>query len=108
MIDLGSGPWMWAVTVVSGALLGAVFFGGLWWTVRRGAGAANPALWFFASLIARTAIVLLGFYFVGGGQPLRLALCLLGFLLARTVVLRMTQPRAALNAPPASGAPPCA
>jgi len=41
-------------------LLGAMFFGGLWWTIRRGLSSQHPALWFFSSLLLRTAIVLAG------------------------------------------------
>ena len=98
----------WVGALLVGAALGAVFFGGLWWTVRRGAASLAPARWFVGSLILRTAIVLAGFYAVGAGQPLRLALCLLGFLLARALVLRSTRPRRAGVVPPAHGAPPCA
>ena len=47
-------------------VLGAVFFGGLWWTVRKGVSSTQPALWFFGSLLLRMSIVLAGFYFVGG------------------------------------------
>ena len=46
-------------------LLGAFFFGGLWWTVRRAISSDQPALWFFGSLLLRMGITLVGFYFVG-------------------------------------------
>ena len=78
--------------MLAGAALGAVFFGGLWWTVQRGAASPAPARWFLGSLVVRTAIVLAGFYVVGAGQPVRLGLCLLGFVLARAIVLRATRP----------------
>jgi len=39
-----------------GMVLGALFFGGLWWTVRRGLTAANPALWFGLSALTRMAL----------------------------------------------------
>ena len=74
---------------VAGAALGVVFFGGLWWTVRRGVTARQPALWFFASLLLRMAIVLSGFYLVSGGQWQRLLACLLGFVIARFLLVRM-------------------
>jgi F1F0 ATPase subunit 2 len=80
--------------VVAGAMgvvLGAVFFGGLWWTVRRGVSSPRPALWFVGSLLLRTGIVLAGFYFVGGGQSQRLLVCLLGFVSARCLVMRLTR-----------------
>ncbi|MEO6032771.1 MAG: ATP synthase subunit I [Burkholderiaceae bacterium] len=78
-------------SAIAGAALGAVFFGGLWWTVRRGASSAYPALWFLASLVLRTGIVLAGFYVVAGPHWQRLLLCLLGFTLARLAVTRATR-----------------
>ena len=78
----------WAV----GGLLGAAFFGGLWWTTQRGLSSSRPALWFFGSLLVRTSIVLAGFYLVGGGEWERLMLCLLGFVMARLVVTWVTRP----------------
>jgi F1F0 ATPase subunit 2 len=70
-----------------GALLGAVFYGGLWWTVRRGAVARRPARWFLGSLLVRMTVALLGIYGVGRHSGARLLLCLLGFVLARPLVL---------------------
>ncbi len=82
-----------AMVPIAGMLLGALFFGGLWWTVRKGLSAGQPALWFGASLLLRTAIVLAGFYFVGGPDWRRLLLCLLGFIIARSIVTRWTAKR---------------
>ena len=77
----------------AGVLLGAVFFGGLWWTVRSGISSQHPALWFLASLVLRTGISLAGFYLVSGGQWDRLLACLLGFVVARFIVTRLFGPR---------------
>ena len=74
----------------AGVGLGAVFFGGLWWTVRKGVSSKQPALWFFGSLLLRMSIALAGFYFVSGGHWERLLLCLLGFVVARFIVTRLT------------------
>jgi F1F0 ATPase subunit 2 len=79
------------LALVAGCLLGAIFFGGLWWTIQKGAASQQPAVWFFASFLLRTAIVLTGFYFVLAGDRRRLAVCLLGFLIARVVVARMVR-----------------
>jgi F1F0 ATPase subunit 2 len=76
---------------VAGGLLGAIFFGGLWWTVRKGVSSPRPAPWFFGSLLLRMSIVLAGFYFVSGGHWQRLVACLLGFVIARLIVLRLTR-----------------
>ena len=76
---------------VAGLLLGAIFFGGLWWTVRKGLSSKRPALWFLGSLFLRMAIVLAGFYFVGRDDWRRLLACLLGFVAARFVVTWFTR-----------------
>ena len=78
-----------AVPLTSGVLLGAVFFGGLWWTVVRGVTSRRPALWFIGSKLLRMGIALGGFYLVGGGSWQRWLLCLLGFVLARLVTWRL-------------------
>jgi F1F0 ATPase subunit 2 len=77
---------------VGGGLLGAIFFGGLYWTIRKGASSKQPAPWFFGSLVLRISVVLAGFYFVSGGHWERLLVCLLGFVVARLVVTRLTRP----------------
>jgi len=78
---------------VAGGLLGALFFGGLWWTVRKGVSSPRPALWLLGSLLLRMSIVLAGFYFVGRGNWERFVACLLGFIIARFIVLRLTRTR---------------
>jgi F1F0 ATPase subunit 2 len=77
---------------LAGVALGAVFFGGLWWTIRKGLLSKQPALWFLGSLLLRMGITLAGFYFVGRGRWERLALCLLGFVMARLAVTWLTRP----------------
>jgi len=76
---------------VAGGMLGAFFFGGLWWTVQQGLSSNRSALWFLGSLLARTTIVLVGFYFVAHGHWDRLLVCLLGFVVARMIVTRLTR-----------------
>jgi F1F0 ATPase subunit 2 len=78
--------------LVMGVLLGAVFFGGLWWTVRKGVSSKQPALWFFSSLLLRVSIALAGFYSVSGGHWERLLVCLFGFVMARLIVTQLTGP----------------
>jgi F1F0 ATPase subunit 2 len=80
-----------ALALVAGLVLGAIFFGGLWWTVRKGISSRSPALWFLGSMLLRMSIVLAGFYFVGHGDWKRLVTCLLGFTIARYMVMRLTR-----------------
>ena len=86
------------LALVMGIALGGLFFGGLWWTVQKGVVSNRPGLWFFVSLLLRTSLVLGGFYFIAAGHWQRLLLCLLGFLLARLIVTRLTR---------TEGKPPC-
>jgi len=77
---------------VVGTGLGAVFFGGLWWTIRQAVSSRQPALWFFGSLLLRMAFILVGFYVVSGTQWERLVACLVGFVMARLAVTWLTRP----------------
>jgi F1F0 ATPase subunit 2 len=83
------GPVIAALT--AGMILGALFFGGLWWTVRHGLTAANPALWFMLSALVRMAILVSTLYYVTrSGWPSLIA-CLCGLLIARVAVTRLTR-----------------
>jgi len=81
-----------AMALAAGLLLGAFFFGGLWWTVTRGLASPQPAMWFFVSMILRMGVLLAGFIRVGGDDWRRWLACLLGAVLARVVVKRLTCP----------------
>lgn len=75
----------------TGLLLGAIFFGGLWWTVRKGLSSSRPALLFLGSAVLRMSIVVAGFYLVSNGQWQRVLECLAGFIIARLVVTWLTR-----------------
>jgi F1F0 ATPase subunit 2 len=79
------------LALLAGLLLGAIFFGGLWWTIQKGVSSKQPALWFLGSLLLRTMIAVTGFYFVSRGDWRRLLGCLLGFVLARIFVMWFTR-----------------
>ena len=79
------------LALVTGVLLGGMFFGGLWWTVRKSISSKQPAFLFLGSLLLRTSIVLVGFYFIARGHWERLLVCLVGFLVARIIVTQVTR-----------------
>jgi F1F0 ATPase subunit 2 len=79
------------MTFFAGVMLGTIFYGGLWWTVQKGAVSKNPALWFLGSFLLRTGITLTGFYFISDGQWERIISSLIGFILARIVVTALTK-----------------
>ena len=80
------------VALAAGGALGAIFFGGLWWTVQKAVASERPALWFFCSQLLRTGMVLAGLYFVGRGHWERLVVCLVGFIIARFIVTSLALP----------------
>ena len=79
-----------APALVAGFLLGLIFFGGLLWTVLEGVFPVSRALVSGKSDF-RTGIVLTGFYFIAGVFWERWLSCLVGFVFARIVVLRITR-----------------
>ncbi len=79
------------LSFIAGLALGALFFGGLWFTVKKAVNAKIPALWIFISFFFRISITLVGFYFVSSGDWKRLLICVAGFILARTLVIHFTK-----------------
>ena len=77
------------MSALAGATLGTLFFGGLWWTTRRAAMSTAPALWLFGSLLLRMTVALSGFHVVADGHWERMLMCLLGFVVARVVLVRL-------------------
>jgi len=74
--------------ILGGFALGAFFFVGLWWTVRRGVISAQPAVVFLGSMIFRTLVVMVGFYCLSRGDWRNVVGSLTGFVLARFLVTR--------------------
>jgi F1F0 ATPase subunit 2 len=93
-----------SLALAAGLLLGAMFFGGLWWTVRRAVSSGRPALLFSGSLLLRLGFALAGFYLVGAHHWQRLLLCLLGFVAARLVVIWLAGPAGSTPKGPIQGA----
>lgn len=73
----------YALMIVVGMVLGAIFFGGLWMTVRQMTTSKRPAILFITSVLLRTAIVLAGIWHFAAGDPYSIAACLLGFIALR-------------------------
>ncbi|CAN5497467.1 ATP synthase subunit I [soil metagenome] len=85
------------LSFAGGILLGALFFGGLWWTIRKAVSSSQPASWFLGSMVLRTGTVLAGFYLLGHGDWRRLLLSLFGFVTARIAVTMLTRPQKELS-----------
>jgi F1F0 ATPase subunit 2 len=78
------------LALAGGLFLGAMFFGGLWWTVRKGISSPVPALWFLGSVLLRMGLALAGFYYVSAGEWKNLVACLIGFVIARVLITHLT------------------
>lgn len=81
-----------APALLAGLALGAMFFGGLYWTIQQAASSKVPVLWFVGSLVLRMSSTLAGFYLVGHDHWQRLLVCLLGFSLARLIAWWFARP----------------
>jgi F1F0 ATPase subunit 2 len=81
---------MLPLSALAGGLLGLFFFGGLWWTLRRAFVSPRPALLVGGSMLLRMGFTASGFVLVAAGNWQRLVACLLGFLFARWLVVRLT------------------
>lgn len=79
------------IALIAGLIIGAFFFGGLWFTVKKALSSQRPALWFIGSFIVRVGFTLAGFYLVAQTDLKKVLICLLGFMAARFVVTRITK-----------------
>ena len=77
-----------AVGLGLGGVLAALFFGGLWWTVRRVGRQDHPGIWLAVSGFVRLVGAAAGFYAAAliGGAALLSAMA--AFLIVRTVAVR--------------------
>lgn len=74
--------------LIVGIGLGFFYFGGLWFTVRRLSHSRHPALLSFLSFIVRSVVVIAIFYFTMDGHLMRLAVAMVGFIVARQILFR--------------------
>jgi F1F0 ATPase subunit 2 len=80
------------ISLVAGAAAGMVYFGGLWWTVRRLPDAGHPTILMLFSFLIRISIALGVFYLAGDGQWPRILSALIGLLLVRHFLIRYLGP----------------
>jgi F1F0 ATPase subunit 2 len=89
--------------LLAGLLIGTLFYGGLWWTVRRAVSKSYVGVWVLGSFLLRTCIALAGFYFVARNDWRALLACFLGFLIARLGITRLTRVSPDRKRPPLQG-----
>ena len=82
------------LSTLAGGGLGAIFYLGLWWTVRAVPNSDYPGLLITSSFLVRSALVLGGFFLLVTAHVLYLGAAFAGFLLARLLITRWKRPRA--------------
>lgn len=85
---MNEGIYLSVGIILWGIVLGLVYFGGLWITLRRLPRVKRQALWMLSSFILRNILVAAGFYAIIklGWQPV--LLCLAGVLGVRFAMTR--------------------
>ena len=73
------------ISFAAGLIIGAVYFAGLWFTVRRLTGAGLAPLWLFISAVVRLAFLVAALFWIMNGSWERLLAALAGILVARFV-----------------------
>ncbi|QDT31977.1 ATP synthase subunit I [Thalassoglobus polymorphus] len=81
------------LSLLAGGLLGLLFYGSLWLTIRQLPRTKQPALLFLGSFLVRMSITLFGFWIVMAGQWERALACLFGFVISRILMTLWLQPR---------------
>lgn len=82
---------LFVLLLAAGFVLGMLFFGGLWLTVKKSLSAKNSAWLIFGSFVVRMAIVLSGFYYVSQFGWQAMLFGMLGFIMARFMVMHFTK-----------------
>jgi len=76
------------MTFMAGIAIGALYFGGLWWTVQRLPRSRNPSLLMLVSFLVRTGAAAGCFILIMGNKWEPIAAGLLGFVVIRIVLVR--------------------
>jgi F1F0 ATPase subunit 2 len=77
------------MALLAGVALGALFYGGLLYTVRRFPTWKYPRNALFFSFLLRSTLILGGFYLIVQWQPMGLFLALVSFFLTRIYYTRV-------------------
>ena len=81
-----------ALPLAVGLMLGLVYFGGLWMTVRHVVHSNIPGVVLLVSWLARTALVLGGLWLVSSGRLQAILAFMIGFLVARFILIARLKP----------------
>lgn len=88
-----SEPYFLIIAMIIGIGMGFFYFGGLWLTVKRVTNSQQRVLLVIGSFIVRNAVCAVILWLLArGGNWQRVIVCLLGFVIARTFLIRRLRP----------------
>lgn len=80
----------YVLSLAIGIILGMIFFIGLWWTIKKLVSSKHPLVLFFTSIFLRIGLVLVSFYYLGHDDWIKLISCLVGFIIGRFIVIKLS------------------
>jgi F1F0 ATPase subunit 2 len=94
---MDSNPLVLALSALAGAVLGVLYFGGLWLTIQRMNRSQNPGFLLLVSFFLRSVLVIGGFYLISDGRLERLAAGMLAFFVTRFFFTKYLSPERNIN-----------
>lgn len=79
------------IVFLAAALAGGMFYVGLWYTAGRLLTAKYAAVWALSSFLVRSALLLLVFFLLAGGDARRWLVCAAGMLTSRLIAGKWTK-----------------
>ncbi len=86
-------PLLWGLALGWGFVLGIIYFGGLWWTLRAVTENKWSKGWFAISFGLRAVLALVGFYVIIRKDIIAFLFTIGGFFIIRFVMTRFLGPK---------------
>ena len=80
------------VMLSAGAIIGILFFGGLWLTLNKLTEAKSWSLWLGVSFLLRITMAAAGFWYFGAGDWRRILALITGFTIVRFISVKRLRP----------------
>lgn len=81
-------PFSVGMGLLGGAALGALYFGGLWLSVKRIGKVERKKMFLFISWVVRSVLLCCGLYLLARYNPASLLCSVFGLFLSRTLIVR--------------------
>ena len=81
-------PVLWGISFIWGVLLGLLYFGGLWMTLKHICRANRPKSWLGISFVTRISFIMIGFWVIMRKDTVSFLITFLAFLITRVILTR--------------------